>query len=272
MKSLAPEEIELEKKRRVLRRLKNRLVSREESMAELHAELEQFEATYVMEVGRHYAELDEIEAQIAEEELKLNPEDEEIKKRADEAREKAEESAEAAEEENWQACTQKWNPSPEAKKTYRNLAKMIHPDLAIDKEEREKRHNLMSKLNDAYTDGDQKLLNKLVEEYRDSPELVKGDSLGDELIRAIRQISQVTNRLKELRAEKLEAELSELFILREKVRKEQLAGRNLFKTMAERTKTHIKKANRRLSNLRQVVEADEVDMKERFGLNVEAFR
>ncbi|MDH3492837.1 MAG: J domain-containing protein [Acidobacteriota bacterium] len=272
MKILVPEELELDKKQRILRRLKDRLVAREESMAELRAELEQFEAQYVMEVGRLYAELDEIEARIAEEEAKLNPDDEEVKKRADAARARAEESAEAAEDENWQACTQKWNPSPEAKKAYRNLAKMIHPDLAIDPEERGRRHELMSKLNDAYTDGDQKLLNKLVEEYRDSPELVKGDSIGDKLVRSIRQISQVSTRLKELRTEELELELSELYVLRDKVRSEQLAGRNLLKQMAERTKTHIAKARRRLKNLEKVVEADEIDLKERFGLNVEAFK
>lgn len=268
----APEELELEKKCKMLRRLKDRLVINEEEMTELRAELEQFEAQYTMEVGRLYAELDEVEAQIAEQEVKLNPEDEEIKKRAEEARLRAEESATATEEENWQACTHKWNPSPEAKKAYHNLAKMIHPDLAIDEEERTHRHGLMSKLNDAYSEGDQNLLNKLVEEYRDSPELVRGDSIGDELIRAIRQIFQVKRRLKELRAEKLEHELSELFILREKVYREQLEGRNLLKQMAERTKTHIKKAERRLSNLKNVVAADEIDMRKRFGLNVGAFR
>lgn len=272
MRVLAPEDLELNKKERVLSRLRERLVAREEELAELFAELEQFEAQYVMEVGRLYAELDEIEARIAEEEVKLNPEDDEIKKRADEARKRAEESAEAADDENWQACTHKWNPSPEAKKAYRNLAKMIHPDLAIDSDERERRHGLMSKLNDAYKDGDQKRLNKLVEEYRDSPELVTGDSTGDNLIRVIRQISQVTTRLKEIREEKLEHELSELSVLREKVYREQLAGRNLLRQMAERTKTHIKKATRRLNNLAQVVAADEIDTKERFGLNVEAFK
>ncbi len=268
----APEELELEKKRQMLRRLKNRLVIREEEMTERLAELEQFEAQYTMEVGRLYADLDDIEAEIAEEELKLNPDDEEIKKRAEEARKRAEESAEAADEENWQACTQKWNPNAEAKKAYHNLAKMIHPDLAIDENERDKRHELMAELNDAYTDGNQKQLNKLVEEYRDSPDLVRGDSIGDELVRAIRQISQVTRRLKELRAETLELELSELYILREKVRAEQIEGRNLLKQMAERTKTHIRKSTRRLKNIKLVIEADDIDMRERYGLNVDAFR
>lgn len=272
MKTATPEELELKKKRSVLDRLRNRLVIQEEEITELKAELEQFEAQYTMEVGRLYAELDEIEAEIAEEELKLHPEDEEIRKKAEEARRRAEESAEALEEENWQACTHKWNPTSEARKAYYNLAKIIHPDLAVDDEERERRHGLMSKLNAAYSEGDQKLLNKLVEEYRDSPELVEGDSLGDELVRAIRQIHQVKRRLQELREEHLELELSELYVLRDKVRAEQLEGRNLLSQMAERTKTHIKKAGRRLDNLRNVSAAEEKDPEERFGLNVSAFR
>ena len=268
----APEKIELEKKHRVLERLKDRLATREESMTELRHELEQFEAKYTMEVGRLYAELDDIEAEIAEEEVRLAPDDDEIKRRAEEARKRAEESAENVDEENWQACTQKWNPSPEAKKTYHNLAKMIHPDLAIDEEEREKRHDLMAKLNDAYSDGDQNLLNKLVEEYRDSPDLVKGNSIGDELVRAVRQIYQVKRRLKDLRAERFEVELSELYVLQKKVRRQQLEGHNLLKQMAERTNTHIKKSKRRLANLQQVNAAVDDEISERFGINVSAFR
>lgn len=272
MKISTPEELELQKKRKLLERLRNRLVIAEEEMTEVRAELEQFEAQYTMEVGRLYAELDEIEAEIAEEELALHPEDEEIKKRAEEARVRAEASAEALDDENWQACTQKWNPSTEAKKAYHSLAKIIHPDLAVDSDERERRHGLMAKLNDAYSDGDQRLLNKLVEEFRDAPELVKGDSVGDQLVRVIRQVSQVTRRLGELREERLELELSELFVLREKVRAEQEEGRNLLRQMAERTGTQIKKAKRRLNNLKNIAEAERSDPDERFGLNVSAFR
>lgn len=270
MNILAPEEIELNKKRKVLERLKDRLADREEEMTDLRAELEQFEANYTMDVGRLYAELDEIEAQIAEEEVKLVPDDEEIKKRAAELRKRAAESA--ANAENGEGCSFKWQPTAEAKKAYHNLAKIIHPDLALDKEEKEKRHELMAKLNEAYSAGDQMRLNKLVEDFRDSPDLIKGDSPGDELVRAIRQIWQIKNRLKELREEKLVAELSELFILREKVRIEMLEGRNLLKQMAERTKTHIKKSERRLANLKNLNEAQEEYVKERFGMDISSFR
>ncbi|MGB7069468.1 MAG: hypothetical protein WBD22_08220 [Pyrinomonadaceae bacterium] len=250
MKALAPEEIELERKRRLLERFKDRVADNEEAMADLRAELEQFEANYTMEVGRLYAELDEIDARIAEEEDRLNPDDEEIKWHADEARRRAEESGAQTEGENWEGCTFKWQPTAEARKTYHNLARMIHPDLALDAEERERRHGLMARLNDAYSAGDQELLNKLVEDYRDSPDLIKGDSTGDELVRAIRQISQIRSRLSVIRQEKLILELSELFVLREKVRSEMIEGRDLLQQMAQRTRTHIKKAERRLANLR----------------------
>ena len=270
MNLLSPEEIELNKKRSVLDRLKDTLATREEEMADMRADLEQFEAKYTMEVGRLYAELDDIEAQIAEEEVRVHPEDEDIRRKAEEARRRAEESAAQAEAEDWENCSFRWQPTIEAKKAYHKLARLIHPDLALDDDERGRRHELMAKLNDAYSAGDQNQLNELVEEYRDSPDLVAGDSIGDQLIRAIRQISQVKNRLRKIKEEKNLVELSELYTLREKVTAEMLEGRNLLKQMAARTRTHIVKAERRLSNLQGANATTETN--ERFGLDISALR
>lgn len=164
-----PEEVELNKKRAVLDRLKDRLADREEEMADLRAELERFEAQYTMEVARLYADLDEIEAEIAEEEVKLVPDDEEIKKKAEELRKRAEESAARAGDENSDECSRQWQPTPEAKKAYHDLARVIHPDLALDAEEKGKRHVLMAKLNEAYSAGNQKELNKLVRRFSQQP-------------------------------------------------------------------------------------------------------
>lgn len=265
-----PEEIELGKKQRVLDRLKDRLADREEEMIDLRGELERFEARYKMEVGRLYADLDDIEAQIAEEEYKLVPDDEEIKKKAEELRKRAEESA--ANSENAEAASFKWNPTPEAKKAYHDLARVIHPDLALDPKEKEKRHSLMARLNEAYSAGDQAQLNKLVEDLKNSPDTVKGDSVGDDLVRAIRQTAQIKARLKELKEEKVKAQLSELFVLSKKVEGEFVEGRDLLKHMAERTKGSIKKSERRLVNLRNVNEAAEEYVKEHYGMDISAFR
>lgn len=271
MDDLAPEEIELAKKRRVVERLADKLADAEEDIADLHAELERFEARYTMDVGRLYAEQDEIDAQIAEEELKLVPDDEEIKRKVEELRRLAEESAaraKAAEEKE----AEKWEPTPEARRAYHELARSIHPDLVLDVGEKERRHSLMAELNQAYSSGDQERLRKLAQDLRLSPEAVTGGSIGDQLVRAIRQISQIRKRLIEIEEETAKSTASELYVLHLKATAEAAAGRDLLKQMAERAKTHIAKTQRRLENLRNVNQSAEEYVKEKFGVDIADFR
>ena len=265
-----PEEIELSKKQKVRDRLMDRLADREEEMADLRALQERFEARYTMSVGRLYAEMDELEAQIAEEEYKLVPDDVEIKKRAEELRRQAEESAKRAAE----ALEKEgdWKPTAEAKKAYHELARSIHPDLAIDAAEKEKRHGLMAELNQAYSSGDQIRLNELAEQLKHSPDLVAGNTIGDELVRTIRQIFQIKQRMTALFNEMHEAEQGELFILRKKVDAEFAEGRDLLEHMANRTRSHINKVQRRLDNLKNVNLAAEEYVKDTFGLDIADFR
>ena len=63
-----------------------------------------------------------------------------------------------------------------------------------------------------------------------------------------------------------------MFVLREKVQAEMAEGRDLLKHMAERTKTFIQKSARRLENLKNVNEAAEDYVKERYGMDISSFR
>lgn len=269
IKDSAPEEVELKKKQRLLSRLADTLATREERMADLRGALERFKTRYTNEVARYYAEFDEIEAQIAEEELKLVPDDEEIKKKVEELRRRAAESAV-----NSPADDEKvdWIPTREAKKAYHDLARKIHPDLVIDPAEKNHRHTLMAKLNLAYSSGNQKKLEKMVRELKISPETVKGDSAGDELVRTIRKIYQVRRRLAELKNEEKQALESELYELMQKSKSEELEGRDLLRQMGERAKSHIRKAARRLENLKSVNEAQGEYVRERYGIDIKDFR
>lgn len=244
-----PEELELQKKQKLLQRLRGRLAEKEEHLLEFQTELKEFEIRYVNEVGKHYADLDELEAEIAEEELKLVPDDEEIRHRAEQARKRAAESHNMAE--NAQFCTHKYHPTTKVKDNYRKLARKIHPDLATDENERELRHKLMAEANRAYEEGDEELLSKLMDDWSVSPENVKGVDIGADLIRIIRQLAQVRKRLVFLQTEYLRLESSENNILRLKVAEEMREGRNLLRQQAERAKAHIKKAERRLKELRE---------------------
>ena len=267
---LSPEEVELNKKRRLLERLADKLAVAEEDMVDLRAEQERFEAKYSMNVARLYAEFDEIEAQIAEEESKLVPDDEEIKKKAEEMRRRAEESAARAGDEA--EVDGRFDPTPEAKKAYRDLARSIHPDLALDPVEKEKRHELMAELNRAYSSGDQVRLDKLVEDMKNSPDVVMGDTVGDHLVRVIRQLSQVKGRFGELAKEREAIETSEVYELRKRAQAEALEGRDLLAQMGASTAVHIRKSKRRLTNLQMVNSAQEEYVKEKFGMDIEDFR
>lgn len=271
MHDLVPEEIELAKKRRVVERLADRLADAEEEITDLRAELERFEARYTMEVGRLYAEQDEIDAQIAEEELKLVPDDEEIKKKVEELRRLADESAARA-----QAAAdkdaEKWEPTAEARKAYHELARSIHPDLVLDDREKQRRHSIMADLNRAYSSGDQEKLRRFAAELRVSPEAVTGGTIGDQLVRAIRQIAQITKRLSDIKVEKQETFGSELYSLHTKAEDEAVAGRDMLKHMAERARTHIAKTQRRLENLKNVNRSAEEYVKEKFGVDISDFR
>ena len=113
---------------------------------------------------------------------------------------------------------------------------------------------------------------ELVEDLRHSPDMITGDSVGDQLVRALRQISQVKARMIDLRKEKYEVERSELFELRQKVDADLAEGRDMLAHMANRTKTHINKAERRLLNLRNVNLAAEEYVKDKYGMDISDFR
>jgi hypothetical protein len=269
---VTPEEIELKKKHRVLDRLSDRLADAEEEMATFVARLEQFEARYTMDVARLYADFDEIEAEIAEEEYKLVPDDEDIKRKAEELRRLAEDSAARAAAADDNKRDFRFDPTPEAKKAYHTLARLIHPDLALDAADKEKRHGLMAELNRAYSDGDQLKLDKLAADIHVSPDAITGDAIGDRLVRAIRQIAQVRARLHQIMRERSESESSELYELMIRADTQQAEGRDLLAQMAATTRVHISKSQRRLMNLRSVNQAAAEHVKEQYGMDISDFR
>lgn len=248
----APEEIELEKKRAELEPLEDELSQVELDLATLSAELKEFEAVYIERVGRLYAELDEIEAEIAEEELRLYPDDEEVRLRAEAARLRAQESADATNSVSWQSGNRKFNPPPALKRMYRALARLIHPDLTTDGCEAERRTHVMAQANKAYESGDERVISSLLDEWKHSPEMVKGDDIGAELVRVIRKLSQASKRIAAGKAEFALLKASELCHTRQQADEEERAGRDLLSQMADRATSKIKRARQRLEHLREV--------------------
>ncbi|MDA2937394.1 molecular chaperone DnaJ [Acidobacteria bacterium AH-259-A15] len=247
-----PEERELARKRSQLAALEARLAERELELATFKAELNVFESRYVRIVGIRYAELDDVEAQIAEAQARLNPDEKEAQKRSAQARARAEESAQASQFAEEASSKKRFRPSEKLKRLYREVAKAIHPDLATDEKERVRREKLMAEANRAYEEGDEARLEEILREWESSPEAVKGEGTGVELVRIVRKIAQVEQRMHDIEKEIVQLKQSELYQLKRKVEEAEEAGRDLLAEMAAKLDEQIADARRRLANTTQM--------------------
>lgn len=244
-----PEEKELNKKLSELTALEAELAQRELDLATLQAELHSFENRYLRVIGVRYAELDEIEARIAEGLAGLNPKDTKAKEKAAEARAQAQESAQATGNIQEQKESIKFKPSENLKKLYRELAKRIHPDLATDEDERARRQQLMAEANRAYEDGDEERLEAILREWENSPESVKGEGVGTDLVRIIRKIAQVEERFRTIEIEITQLKESDLYKLKLKVEEAEKQGQDLLAEMAKQLDKQISDARKRLTTI-----------------------
>ena len=223
IRALTPEEEELEKKKAELNRLETELAQRELDLTTLQAELHFFEQEYHRVVGIRLTELERIEAQISEYMASL----EKIKF---------------------------FKPSNNLKKLYREVAKRIHPDLANDQQDRLRRQELMSQANQAYEDGDEELLKKILQSWENSPESIQGYDLAAQLIRTIRKIAQVNGRLKAIITEielLKKTELYELNLSFFNLAKQE--GRNLLTEIATILDAQIRDAQQKLQELKDQI-------------------
>ena len=245
-----PEEEELIKKLADLASLGSTLVQKELELRTLQAQLRVFEAEYFRIVGIRYAELDRIKAEILEFQARRNPKDDEARKRAEHARFRAEESTREARGFLEKERLTKFSPSESLKSLYRRVAKSIHPDLATDEAERARRHRLMAEANRAYEDGDEARLEEVLRGWENSPDRVKGEGVAAELIRVIRKIAQVGERLQEIETEIASLRRLELYQLKLKVEEAGREGRELLNEMASQLDEEISLEREKLRNLR----------------------
>ena len=249
IRAQTPEEKELVRKLAELTVLQGELAQRELDLATLQAELHAFERMYLCIVGIRYAELDEIEAQIAEALAKAAPKNSEEQNRASQARSQAIQSAQASKIGQEPGHRGKFTPSDSLKSLYREVAKCIHPDLATDENDRARRQHFMAQANQAYEDGNDTRLREILREWESSPEAVKGDGVGAELIRVIRKIAQIESRLQAIESIIAQLRSSDLFRLKVEVERTEAEGRDLLAEMASRLDQQIADRRGHLTSL-----------------------
>jgi hypothetical protein len=118
--------------------------------------------------------------------------------------------------------------------------------LATDEQEKVHRTQLFAQAVDAYERGDKARLQAILRDWKSRPDAVKGDGLGAELIRTIRKIAQVVERLRVIEATLAQLKASALFQLKAQADKAQTAGRDLLAEMATQVDQEIVAARERL--------------------------
>jgi hypothetical protein len=246
---MLPEERELARLEAEQAELKEQVTVAELALQTAKAETARFQRCYYKAVGRLYVELDNLNLQIANLRSKQAPHDTSLKARAQAAEQQAKKSAEEA-----GVIEAQPKPPPEItpglKQAYRQAVKLVHPDLSVTENERRRRTELMALVNLAYERGDQKAIERLIDEFGQDPDAIVGDDIGSRIVKAIRRIAQLRRRLAEVRLEIEAQQNTDLFQLRRTIEEAEAKGDDPLGDLAQRLTQQIAERQNRLKAMR----------------------
>jgi hypothetical protein len=240
---------ELVRRKAQLQVLTRQLLDRERDLAAYRSELHAFETRYRKALGTRYARLDELAELLDEAPPPVDDADGGPDPDPDGPAERYPGQGLPGGQ-NWAWGEREPDREPErraavsdnAKRLFRQLARLIHPDLAADAEERERRTNLMVAANEAYEQGDVAALERLLADWRASPEAVTGSGAAAELERTLRRIAQVEAAMRRIDEELAELEASAMGWLRRRVEKAAREGWDLLAHMVRELDRQIAEA------------------------------
>jgi hypothetical protein len=215
------------------------LATRSAEVTRLESELTAFKIRYRHDVGRLHEELDELELKISELELG------EINKRLENEAPNASGDSKAP----GAGATPRYT-SDAVRKLFRDVAKVIHPDLASDDEARHRRHTLMIEANRAYALGDEERLRSILSTWERSPEAVEGSDDEATRLRLSRRIAELEEQLHAFAGDLADLQASPLWKLKVMVDEASSRGKDLVGDMVRRLKRDIMAARNRLDAMR----------------------
>jgi hypothetical protein len=217
--------------------LETALEARDADLAGVKTDLAAFRIRYRQQVGLLHEELEDLERAIAEAELG--------------------EFAKLVEEGGGDAAGASTSPdaaprltSDAVRRLFRDVAKMIHPDLAGDEDTRDRRHALMVEANRAYALGDEERLRWILQSWENGPEAVQGDDPESTRLRLVRRIAQIEDQLTACEAELAAERETPLFKLKTMVDEAAAKGKDLIADQVRRLERDIVAARNRLEAMR----------------------
>ncbi len=238
-------------------KLAEQVISAELELETAKTETAQFQRRYYEMVGKFYAQLDELDAQIANAQAGLSPDDIAAQVHAQAAQEQARKSAEEA------GLIEAQPPpplviTPQLKQAFRRAAMMMHPDRATTDPERLRRHGLMIKVNLAYERGDQQAIEKLVLEFiqdpaiqeePEDPELIADQGVELKILKIIRRTGQLRRRMDEIQQELQEKRQSDIYKLKATIERAELRGGDPMGDLAEQLLQELSERRIRLKEI-----------------------
>ena len=232
--------------------LELQVAARERELATLKLALQALQARYLSELGALYAELNTLDAAVADEEIRaglrpppLDPDD------ADDGDEAAAGDAPAVAA----GCASRAASSGTLKKIFRDVARAIHPDRAMDERTRYRRHSLMAEANRAYAERDEDRLRLIMRAWEQSRDAVAGDDGEPADARIRRRMAILGDRLVEIDAEFADLRASAIARLQRRIEETTAQGWDLFAEMLREVKREIARATARLAKLRRARQA-----------------
>ena len=209
----------------------------------IERELDMFAARYQKQVGTLHEQLNQLELDIAEAELG------ELSKQVAGGR-----TAPAFTPPASMAAPEP-EPAPRftsdaVRKLFRDVARIIHPDLAGDEPTRDRRHALMIQANRAYAMRDEEQLRRILESWERSPEAVQGSNPAAARLRLERRLAQIEEHLDTCGRNLAALQASRLYELKAMVDEAAASGRDLVADTVRRLKRDIMAATNRLDAMR----------------------
>lgn len=244
-----PEEIELDRKRVELARLKELHAVREAEFTTLKAEIRIFEQTYAAVLGDRIALLEDLEWQLNGlldagniSEPVTSPSSTDAFSYFHHRTDLLDDDGES-------------DPDPKApprniKALYRAVAKAIHPDLASSDGDRRRRQELMVAANRAYAAGDRRTLEDIFMDCDQGTEPVTELDVALELVRVIREIARIHQNVHAIACQSDELKATDIYQFKLRVDESLADGVDLLAEMSAALDIDILKAKNRLAVLR----------------------
>src|SRR5262245_18327748 len=217
------------------------VAGRERELTRLKQDLLALQSRYLDEIGALYAKLNDIETAIAEVEIALGLRPAEGETASSEAQ--AEDGPRAVDVGAAANCGHRAAPSADMKRIFRQLAKTIHPDLALDGAARYRRHSLMAEANRAYAERDEDRLRLILSRWERGADLdVRDHSVPG-------RIAALEERRLAMDAELEDLRSSAIWRLHRKIEDARQQGWDLFAEMIREVERETRRAAARLARL-----------------------